>query len=276
MLCDFCPARTFLFVTPSWPAAKTDTARIKSLPDNQERMENSQQMLRRIALALALLAALLHGSGAVAAELEFDFKDPKEISAVSLALDSKLEPIVGYAKGLSGKIVFDPANPAATKGKIAVDVSSVQFANDGYTATARGPAGLNGDKYPQIFFTLKKVLNVVKTPANMFRATVLADFTCHGVTTSLTIPVTASYYPGLAEQRTNGKFRGDVLILRTHFNVSRTRQGISAGIPIELVGDVIEVRVACVGIHYAPGQQTSGKPAPVFVARGKNRKGRQI
>ncbi len=185
----------------------------------------------------------------------FDFKDPKEISAVSLTIDSMLEPIVGWAKGISGNVQFDPKNPMATTGKIAVDVSSVQFANEGYTATARGYA-LNGAKYPQIFFTLRKVLNVTQPSPNLFKADVQADFTCRGVTVSLTVPVTANYFPDKAEERTNGKYKGDLLVLRTHFEVSRTQYGISEGIPENLVGDKIEVRVAVVGIRYEPDQKT--------------------
>ena len=78
----------------------------------------------------------------IAGSQPYDFKDPKQISAVSLTLDSMLEPIVGYAKGLSGVIRFDPGNPGATKGKLAVDVSSIIFANDGYTAGRAVPTAV--------------------------------------------------------------------------------------------------------------------------------------
>ena len=206
-------------------------------------------MLGVITMLFANAQREAHASG-------FDFKDPKSISAISLTIDSMLEPIVGWAKGISGNVNFDPENPLATTGKIAVDVSSVQFANEGYTATARGFA-LNGAKYPQIFFTLRKVLRVTQPTPDVFKATVQADFTCRGVTVPLTVPVTASYFPGKAEERTNGQYKGDVLVLRANFSVSRTQYGISEGIPENLVGDKIDVRVAVVGIRYAPDQQAA-------------------
>ena len=181
----------------------------------------------------------------------FDYKDPKEISAVSLTIDSPLEPIFGYAKGISGTVQFDPARPKATTGTINVAVDSVQFANDGYTATARGFA-LEGQKYPTIAFTLKKVLSVTQAAPNVYKGMVQADFVCKGVTLPLTVPVTASYFPGRAAERTGGQFEGDLLVLRTNFTVSRTKLGISQGIPAALVADAVEVRVSCVGIHYAP------------------------
>lgn len=210
-------------------------------------------VLKQVVTALALAALWSVGARGRAVGLKFDYRDPKEISAVSLMLDSPLEPIVGYAKGISGTVTFDPAHPKSTTGQVAVDVASIQFANEGYTATARGYA-LNGEKYPQILFTLRKVLNVTQPSARVYKALVQADFTCHGITTPLTVPVTATYFPGRAEERTNGKYRGDLLILRTHFSVSRTRQGISKGIPNAMVSDRIEVGVAVVGIHYAAGQ----------------------
>ncbi len=216
-------------------------------------------MIRMALAALGLLGTLTTGIESEAAGLAFDFKDPKEISAVSLTLDSKLEPIVGYAKGISGSVHFDPAKPQDTTGKIAVDVSSVQFANEGYTATARGYA-LNETKYPQIFFTMRKVVSGKRLSENEFQGIIEADFTCKGITLPLTVPVTASYFPGLAEERTNGKFKGDILVVRTHFAVSRTKLGISEGIPINLVGDSVEVRVACVGIHYQENSKPTDTP----------------
>ena len=71
-------------------------------------------MLRRGMPLLGIVAALIAGERATAFGQPFDYKDPKEISAVSLTLNSKLEPIVGYAKGISGTVNFDPANPKAT------------------------------------------------------------------------------------------------------------------------------------------------------------------
>jgi len=116
-------------------------------------------------LMLGLLATLI-GTKTVASPLPFDFKDPKEISAISLMLDSKLEPIVGYARGISGIVNFDPMKPEVTTGTIAVDVNSIQFANEGYTTTARGYA-LEGDRYPSILFVVRKVLRVTRPAADV-------------------------------------------------------------------------------------------------------------
>lgn len=195
---------------------------------------------------MALLAALLALSPS---GMDFDYKDPKEISAVSLSLDSMLEPIVGYAKGISGTIRFDPAHPERAGGALAVDVSSIRFANDGYTETARGYA-LNEKKWPQILLKIRKVESVKQVSKGVFKGIVLADLVCRGIAQPKRLAVTASYHPGRAEERTNGRSKGDLLILRTRFDISRKAHGISEGIPDDLVGDRIEVGVAVVGTHY--------------------------
>ncbi len=194
------------------------------------------------------------------APLAFDFRDPKEISAVSLSIDSPLEPIVGWARGISGTLAFDPARPERTRGTLAVAVSSVRFANDGYTATAQGYA-LNGKRWPELTIAVRAVERIRKTAPNHYEGTVLADFTCRGITKPKRLAVTADYFPGRAAERTNGQHKGDLLVLRTRFAVSRKEHGISEGIPDAMVGDKIEVGVAVVGIHYAETPKTPKTPA---------------
>ncbi|RYG40536.1 redoxin domain-containing protein, partial [bacterium] len=212
-------------------------------------------MTRLFTVALFALA-----SSAMARSLDFDYRDPKEMSAVSLTLDSLLEPMVGYARGISGHVRFDPRHPERAGGKVAVEVASVQFSNDGYTQTARGYA-LNGAKWPQLTLEIRKVESVKETAPNRYEGVILADFTCRGVTKPKRLKVSASYLPGRAEERTNGQHKGDLLILRTQFGVSRREHGISEGIPDDLVGDTVQVGVAVVGIHYTKAATAPAAPA---------------
>ncbi len=84
---------------------------------------------------LLLLATAHKGS---AKPLDFDFRDPKATSVISITIDSAWEPITGSATGITGNVQFDPANPKTTTGKIEVAVSSIEFPNKGYGFTARG------------------------------------------------------------------------------------------------------------------------------------------
>ena len=60
------------------------------------------------------------GVAALAAPETFDFKDPKGVNNAVFKLDAPLEALNGTATGISGTVSFDPANPAATKGRIVV------------------------------------------------------------------------------------------------------------------------------------------------------------
>jgi len=55
-----------------------------------------------------------------AAPESFDFKDPKGVNNAVFNLDAPLESVNGSASGITGTVSFDPENPAATTGKIAV------------------------------------------------------------------------------------------------------------------------------------------------------------
>ena len=61
------------------------------------------------ALALAVAPGILN-----AGPIKFDFKDPKKVIYALFLLVAPLESISGTATGITGKVTFDPAKPAAT------------------------------------------------------------------------------------------------------------------------------------------------------------------
>ena len=102
-------------------------------------------------ITLALAASLN------AAPVSFDFKDPKGVNALQFSLDSVLEPIAGTAGGVSGTVSFDPANPAATSGKIVVATKSLVVPNATMTEHMLGNNWLDGAAKPEIIFQLSKL-----------------------------------------------------------------------------------------------------------------------
>jgi CubicO group peptidase (beta-lactamase class C family)/polyisoprenoid-binding protein YceI len=230
-------------------------------------------MIRSLVLGgmTALLCLVLQPSVAHAAPKIFDFQDPKGMNAVSLGIDAAWEPVVGYADGISGTAQFDPKRPEATTGKIVADVSSVKFSNAGYTQTARFYA-LEEKKYPQIVCELKKIQTLKTVRPGVYTGTVAVDFTCHGVTKSLTVPLSVTHLPGVAKQR-YPDFDGDLLVVRCNFAVRRADFNIAKGVPSNEIGDEVAVRVAIVGTEKnraadappaqkAPEKATVVKPAP--------------
>ena len=111
-------------------------------------------------ITLALAASLN------AAPVSFDFKDPKGVNALQFSLDSVLEPIAGTAGGVSGTVSFDPANPAATSGKIVVATKSLVVPNATMTEHMLGNNWLDAAANPEIIFQLSR-LEGVSTAGNV-------------------------------------------------------------------------------------------------------------
>ena len=183
------------------------------------------------------------------------------------------KPVVGYADGISGFARFDPTHPEATTGKIVADVSSVRFSNAGYTQTARFYA-LEEKKFPQIVCELKKIQTIKTVRPGVYTGTVAVDFTCHGVTKSLIVPLSVTHLPGVAKQR-YPDFDGDLLVVRCNFAVRRVDFNIAKGVPVNEIGDQVTVRVALVGTEKkraadALPVDTKPEKAAVFPAAPRN------
>ena len=211
--------------------------------------------MKKLALAAAALLAPLaaHAQGSKT----FDFKDPKETNAVSLTIDAVLEPVVGWAGGVTGYCTVDPAHPEKTVGRIEVAVDSITFSNSGYSNSVRG-YGLQNKKFPKIVCAFKKILSGKKVSETRYVGEVLVDFTIKGVTRPLTVPLDIRYFPKKARQR-DGINDGDLVVVRSKFAVSRKAFGVAQEVPEEVCSDAVEVGVALVGTEGAPKPD---KPAP--------------
>jgi CubicO group peptidase (beta-lactamase class C family)/polyisoprenoid-binding protein YceI len=209
-------------------------------------MTSPSQPARFLAVTSLLLLATHTAS---AAPKVFDFNDPKGTNAISLGIDALLEPVVGYADGITGTANFDPEKPQETTGKITVAVSSVKFSHPGYTNSVQG-YGLGRDKTPTITCELKKILSGKAIDKGHYKGMVQVDFTIKGVTKALTIPLDVNYIPGRAYER-DSKTDGDLMVVRSKFMISRKMFGVAQEVPIDMAGDGVEIGIAIVG--------TSGK-----------------
>jgi polyisoprenoid-binding protein YceI len=202
--------------------------------------------MSRTAASVIAVVIVASAAPAGAAARAFDFKDPKGINTVVLVVDAPLEPMVATAAGVSGSMLFDPADPRGATARIVVDAGSVQFANPGLTSTARGPDGLDVARFPTIEFTLKEVTRLRTVANGRTAATVSGDFQCRGVTKKVTAAAEVSYLPGRAAERNHRP--GDLVVLRTTFKIRRRDFGIRPSKGDELLGEEIEVRLAIAGV----------------------------
>ncbi len=194
---------------------------------------------------LTSLAALAFAGAAFAAPTSFDFKDAKGVNNVRFDLDAPLESMSGTANGVTGTVVFDPANPAATTGKIVVAADSLRLPNARMQEHLHGAQWIDVAKYPEISFEIVKFANV-KTNGGETTADVTGKFTLRGITKEITVPVKLSYLPdALSRRQPNAK--GDLLVVRADFVITREAFGIQPGQRLDTVGNEIKLSLAIAG-----------------------------
>jgi polyisoprenoid-binding protein YceI len=182
---------------------------------------------------------------AAAAPQTFDFKDPKGVNNAVFRLDAPLEAINGSASGISGTVAFDPENPGATKGKIVVDADSLTVPNPLQKEHLHSAMWMDTAKFKDITFEAKACKNV-KTEGNATTADVTGDFTAHGVTKEITVPVRFTYLKDKLGLRVP-KLEGDLLVIRAEFAIKRSDFGINPSAPTDKVADEIDLTLSIAG-----------------------------
>ena len=174
----------------------------------------------------------------------FDFKDPKKVNNALFLLDAPLESISGTATGISGAITFDPEKPAATKGKIILDASSLHVDNPVMKKHMLDKGWMDVANHPKIQFVAENFTNV-KVDGSKIQAKAVGKFSVKGVTKEVTVPVTLTFLKGMLVKR--NRVPGDLLVLRSDFTIKRSDYGINSGNNEEKVSDEIEIKLRVAG-----------------------------
>lgn len=182
---------------------------------------------------------------AFAAPLAFDFKDPLEVNHVRFHLDAPVEPVSGTVGGITGTVVFDPANPSTTSGRIVVKADTLRLPNERMQGSLHSPKGIDVAQYPEISFEATRIANVRTLDAEIV-ADVTGTFSLRGVTKEITVPVRFSYMPDALGRRQPGA-KGDLLVMRAEFTITREEFGIRPGEYLDKVSNEIKLTLAIVG-----------------------------
>jgi len=178
--------------------------------------------------------------------LTFDFKDPKGVNNVVFKLDAPLESINGTASGVTGTITLDPANPGTATGKIVVATESLTVSNPLMREHLLGEKWLNAKVNPEIIFEIKKISDVEKKDTKG-EAKVSGTFTLNGVSKDITVEARVTYLPGKLGDRSGGKMQGDLLVIRSEFEIKRSDYNIQPGQNLDKVSDEITLSLSIAG-----------------------------
>jgi len=193
-------------------------------------------------------AAVAFGAGvyASAETVEFDFKDPKGVNGVVFVVDSELEPITGMIGGIGGVVSYDPAEPTSFDGEITVDLSEISFINAGMTKVLKGADWLNFSDAFVATLTFDKVASATKTEDGSQMLDVHGTMSFGGKEVPLSVMIDVTHLPDAAKDRGAAQ-SGDLLVLRSMFNLSRIDLGINEEMPTDKVGEKITVMVPIAG-----------------------------
>jgi len=194
---------------------------------------------------LALSGLVWAAASALAAPLNFDFKDPKGVNNAVFKLDAPLEAIQGSASGIAGTVTFDPEAPERTRGKITVSADSLHVPNPMMKEHLHGNQWMDVARHPEITFEARELKNV-KRSGDTTSADAVGALTLRGVTKEIVAPVKLTYLKDKLGQRVP-KMKGDLLVIRSQFTVKRSDFGINPGAPQDKVSDEIEISLSVAG-----------------------------
>lgn len=199
-------------------------------------------MPKLLFLAPAFAASLLMLGLVHTKATSFSLKDPKSVNSMQFTLDGRIEQFSGLANGISGDFSFDPEDVAATRGTVIVDANSLKTGIPNMNEHMHGPLWLDTEKYPTIEFKVTKITGVKKIEAKdaSWSMDVTGDFTMHGTTKSITIPVRLTHLPGQLRKR--NRRAGDLIVLRSEFKINRTDFGVMGNQPVDVVSEIVGIK----------------------------------
>lgn len=178
----------------------------------------------------------------------FNFADKAGRNQVIFFSRAPIEDITGTSNGITGTVSFDPAKVAPTiQGAIAVDVKSMTTGIPKRDEHMQGEAWLDAATYPAVSFTLKEVKDTKNIGPNKIAATARGDFSLHGVTRSITVPVMMTYLE--ESEKTKTRAPGDLLLLQTKFTIALADyqiRGMGSLIGSK-IGETIDIDLSIVG-----------------------------
>ena len=175
----------------------------------------------------------------------FDYKDPKGVNNIVFQLDAPVESINGTANGVSGSVQFDPDQPEALSGWIAIATASMHVPNPVMKDHLLSEGWMHAEKYPEMRFEVAGV-DQVKTTERGIEAQVRGRLTVRGVTLDLEVPVRINYLKDKLSSR-SPQLKGDLLVIRSAFSIKRSDFDINPKAPQDKVSDEIQITLSVAG-----------------------------
>jgi len=178
-------------------------------------------------------------------EQTFNFEDKYGRNQLTFFSSTPLEDITGVSNAVKGKVTFNVADIKTLKGSISIPVASLKTGIDLRDEHMKSKNWMDAENYPDVTFLIKNVSDVKVEADNKLQIKVTGDFTTHGVTKEIVVPVTLTYLD--ESEQTMQRAPGDLLGVQTTFNIILSEYDIDNMIIGQKMADNIEIRVNIVG-----------------------------
>jgi len=196
-------------------------------------------------LPILAVVALVLAATTVLAEVE-TYKFDKAHTLIGFRIRHVLTKVEGRFKNFDGTIWIDRANPSASKVELTIQTASIDTGVDARDQDLRSANYFDADKYSTITFKSTKV-----EPKGNDLYDVTGEFTMHGVTKTIKVPVKSF---GFAKMGKTDKAGFEVAL-----TLNRKDYGIEKGAPV--VGDDVELNIQVEANKEMPAEAKPAAPA---------------
>lgn len=193
--------------------------------------------MKRYSRFVAILAVLASFVVPVFAETE-TFSVDKAHTLVGFRIRHFVSKVEGRFKDFDGTIWIDREHPSASKVELTMQAASIDTSNEGRDKDLRSDNFFDVAKYPTLTFKSTKV-----EPKGKDAYEVTGDFTMHGVTKSITVPVKNGGFVKVKGRNGMGEKTG----FEISFPLNRKDFGITWNRPLDqggfMLSDDVEINV---------------------------------
>lgn len=208
-------------------------------------------MQRRIAMTLGAIAvAVLTASAAAAAPETYQFD--KNHTSVGFRIRHFVTKVDGRFRQCEGTITLDRQAPAVSRVDVTIQAASIDTGVEGRDKDLRSAEFFDVEKYPTITFKSTKI-----APKGGDTFDVTGDFTMHGVTKTITVPVHHLGFVKAGKQEKAG-FEVAFTLNRKDYGITWNRAVDAGGL---MLGDDVEIN-----IQVEANRADDSKPAPPAAA----------
>jgi polyisoprenoid-binding protein YceI len=190
--------------------------------------------MKRNSRLLAVLALLALAALPALAEME-TFTFDKGHTLVGFRIRHFVSKVEGRFNKFDGTIMLDRQNPSASKVDLTIQADSIDTANENRDKDLRSDNFFDVAKFPTITFKSTKV-----TPKGGDNYDVTGDFTMHGVTKTITVPVRHGGFVKTGQGEKAGFETVNFTINRKDYGITWNRTMDAGSV---MLGDDVEINV---------------------------------